>query len=101
MKSFVTTGKCPKSKLVLGIPAYARHEVNPGLVKTYSEIIDEERKKAKSSLPELVKELNTFSKMDGYLFDSPSSIEKKVSFSKKNNLAGIFFWEIGQDKQMV
>jgi len=101
LRSFATTGKCPKSKIVSGIPAYARHEVNPALVKTYSEIIDAKQQKAQSSSSKLVKDLNTFSNMDGYLFDSPASVEKKVSFVKKNKMAGIFFWEIGQDKQMI
>ena len=32
---------CPANKIVLGIPAYARHGDDPGLVRTYSEIVDD------------------------------------------------------------
>ena len=72
-------------KLIAGIPAYARHEVNPGLVKIHSEIID-------TSIESLnMSNIHTFSNLDGYLFDCPASIQKKVDFVKRMDMGSIFF----------
>lgn len=82
--------KCPPSRLVLGIPAYARHSTDPGSVKSFAELFDD-------SGGAVV----TLQDWSGYRYDSPASIEKKVTYALDNELAGVFFWELGQDKQHV
>mmetsp|Transcript_16808 Transcript_16808/g.36569 ORF Transcript_16808/g.36569 Transcript_16808/m.36569 type:complete len:417 (+) Transcript_16808:46-1296(+) len=98
---------CSRSKIILGIPAYGRHEDNPGLVRTYSEIVDafvseEEKTKqidadgdvASPSSIDAVRDMSTY---QGYAFDSPTDVEKKVEYARNAGLGGVFFWEIGQD----
>lgn len=88
---------CPKEKIVLGIPAYARHEDNPGMVKTYSEIVDSVAGDSEShdSLVEAMAEIG--GRYQGYAFDSTLDVQNKVRYAKEANLKGIFFWEVGQD----
>jgi len=109
IESFVIQGAPPK-KLVLGIPCYARHYENPGDVKTFSEIVDEI--KLDSSMDSITKsnlnDITTITnkkdwkkryKYNGYVYDSPSRVMKKVQYVKEQGIGGIFFWEIGQDYQ--
>lgn len=94
---------CPSEKILLGIPAYARHVDNAGMVKTYSEIIDgvmEEEKQSSGTTSgteatfEIIHDMNNY---QGYAFDSPAIVEKKVAYARSVGLGGVFFWEIGQD----
>lgn len=85
---------CPRSKIILGIPAYARHYQNPGMVKTFAEIVDE----VTLELPD-----QNFSKLKewrGYRGESPESATKKVEYARQHKLGGVFIWELGQDKQV-
>lgn len=82
---------CPANKLHVGIPAYARHETSPGRVKTFAELFDDET--------EVERLLSSGSTADGFLFDAPPDIRKKVKLCHNLELGGIFFWELGQDKQ--
>lgn len=87
---------------LLGIPAYARHEDNPGLVKTYSEIVDAvvDTMGSETASPEgiaaAMRQIGG-GRYQGYAFDSALDVLKKVHYAKEAGLKGIFFWEIGQD----
>ena len=91
-------------KILLGIPAYCRHNRDPSQVKTFGEIYDEIRidnnnnpneEKTKFLLGDIYSSMYSWK---GYEWDSPSRIQAKIDLAKENNLGGIFFWEIGQDK---
>ena len=94
--SFSQKGACDPSVLVMGIPAYARHGSNMGLVKTYSEIVDDILKdKSNDEMDETIQSIRSW---EGYEFDSADDVRAKVKYAKQHGLKGIFLWEIGQDK---
>mmetsp|Transcript_3186 Transcript_3186/g.4836 ORF Transcript_3186/g.4836 Transcript_3186/m.4836 type:complete len:321 (+) Transcript_3186:30-992(+) len=78
----------PEEKIVLGIPGYARHKDSPAQIKTVSELIDD-------GLDD-----DTLEEYNGYLYDSPKLIRKKMKYVKQNGLCGVVLWELGHDKQM-
>eukprot|EP00986_Skeletonema_menzelii_P010048 scaffold4739_cov126-Skeletonema_menzelii.AAC.3 len=86
----------------MGVPAYARHERHPGLVKTYEEVINEfvseqdDSSEQKKDLKSAINELNFWK---GYRFDSTSDVKKKCKYAKRK-YGGVFLWEIGQDKRI-
>jgi hypothetical protein len=83
---------CPLNKIILGIPAYARHERNRGDVKTYAEIIDElERSHSHANLKDS-------RNWKGYRGESTQTVKAKVAWAAERQLGGVFFWELGQDK---
>ena len=84
---------CPPNKILLGIPAYARHMDNPGMVKTYAEIVDEMEQ---DGIP--TQAWDTIDIWQGYQFDSPQAVLRKVELARSMKLGGVFFWELGQDK---
>ena len=100
MTQFVAHG-CKPSKLVLGVPAYARHATNKAMVLTYSEIVDKYMA-SHASLQggKVMAALFSMSSYEGFEFDGPSDVRLKVAFALENGFAGVFFWEIGQDKQL-
>ena len=81
-------GDIPPHKLILGIPAYARHQDDPANVRTFAELVEDGYREL------------TQSSYKGYLFDSPGRVKRKVKFAKKRGLGGVFLWELGQDKQV-
>jgi GH18 family chitinase len=93
-------------KVLLGIPAYARHIRNPSQVKTFSEIYDGIRKESeknpnpskKTEKIELGDTDSTLHSWKGYEWESPTRIRAKIDLAKELNLGGVFFWELGQDK---
>ena len=87
---------CPETKIVVGIPAYARHRQNPAQVQTYSEIVDAI---SKVSPDATLKDVAHRSSWKGFHFDSPNNVREKVHYAMDRKMAGVFFWEIGQDKQ--
>lgn len=100
LSSFSSNG-CPSSKLIMGAPAYARHESNPGLVKTYAEIVDEFLLEQDEHHDVDTKEIITnLSSWKGYQFDSASDVKVKAEYAKDNDYGGCFLWELGQDKRI-
>lgn len=96
-------------KVLLGIPAYARHLQNPGQVKTFGEIYDGIQQEFESSgsasaAREVTKQFlrgdrdSTLDSWQGYEWESPTKIRAKIDLAKELNLGGVFFWELGQDK---
>ena len=90
------SGGAPLAKIVLGIPAYARHADNPSQVKSYAEIID-----AAEAVPVAHKPLELAPSErtpDNFLGNGPKLVSEKVWWAFDGGLAGVFFWEMGQDK---
>ena len=81
---------CPPEKLLLGIPAYSRHATRPENVQTFAEIYDA----VNGDLTALKR-----GELAGYQFDTLEHVRQKMQFAYDQNLRGVFFWELGQDKQ--
>lgn len=88
-------------KVILGIPAFARHRANPGDAKTFAEIYDGVINEHVSDSPDNGSDglTTSLASWSGYEWDSPSVIQEKVLYATGRNLGGIFFWELGQDKR--
>jgi GH18 family chitinase len=77
----------PADKILLGMPAYARHRDGPNNVRTFAELVgDGYRELSQSSYK-------------GYILDSPGRVKRKVTFAKEKKLGGVFVWHLGQDTQ--
>ncbi|KAL3913888.1 MAG: hypothetical protein SGILL_006314, partial [Bacillariaceae sp.] len=82
-------------KILLGIPAYARHLTVPSNVKTFGEIFDGVVQG--SDDPSSI-DWATMHSWEGYEWESEERIQGKTQLARERKLGGIFFWEIGQDK---
>lgn len=88
---------CPRDRIIMGIPAYARHGETASEVKTFHELFDSRREKEGNSVYE---DLDSFGEYEGYNGESPSSVRDKVKLAKEDSrVAGVFLWELGQDKR--
>jgi len=76
------------SKIILGIPAYARHKDRPDKVITFAEVVDKGGSMESGD-------------MDGYLYETPESVREKVRFAREQGLGGVFLWELGQDNPSI
>ena len=95
-----------RRKVLLGIPAYARHLRNPSDVQTVAELHD---RIFPTDDGDGVAGGGTLSSPDrrrfrgmhswgGYEWESPRRIRAKIDLVRDRGLGGIFFWELGQDK---
>ncbi len=83
-------------KILLGIPAYARHVQSPGQVKTFREIYDEVIQD--DSYVVKTDSWDNLNSWEGYEWESLNRIKEKVKLAQEKGLGGVFFWEVGQDK---
>jgi hypothetical protein len=84
---------CPAEKVIMGIPAYARHVRRMADVKTFAEIIDEIENSQSSE------NFGDAGDWRGFRGESTVSVSVKVEWAARKRLGGVFFWELGQDKQ--
>lgn len=85
------TRNCPPEKMSLGIPLYGRKNDKPGDMRTIAELVEDH---AGNKTSKVVKADHIW---DGYYFDSPNLIKKKVELAFEYKLGGMHFWELGQD----
>eukprot|EP00746_Dinoflagellata_sp_MGD_P021958 gnl/MRDRNA2_/MRDRNA2_15126_c0_seq1.p1 gnl/MRDRNA2_/MRDRNA2_15126_c0~~gnl/MRDRNA2_/MRDRNA2_15126_c0_seq1.p1 ORF type:complete len:172 (+),score=43.07 gnl/MRDRNA2_/MRDRNA2_15126_c0_seq1:55-570(+) len=73
------------SKVTLGIPFYGRKMTSIGEAKTAQELINANPGQ------------KTRDDLDGFFFNNVATVQQKVRFAKKQGLAGVMIWELGQD----
>ena len=74
---------CPRNKIVLGLPFYGRNK--EGEAKTFAQLAESSSFDADVSV------------VDGYAFNGPTLIARKVQLAKEERLAGVMIWELAQD----
>lgn len=101
--ALVSSG-CHPSKVVLGLPAYGRHKIDPSQVKTYSELINAYMEQS-STISDgndyeggLHRNLQQMTEYNSYTMESRNLILEKVDkLIFDRHLSGVFLWEMGQD----
>ena len=84
VKALITRGAA-REKIVLGLPAYGRHQTRKDDAISYAEIA------AKHKLTPGMDEV------EGYYFNGPATFRKKLQLVRREKLAGVMVWELGQD----
>ncbi|TWU04910.1 glycoside hydrolase family 18 protein [Stieleria varia] len=74
---------CPAEKIAMGLPFYGRNR--EGAAKTYQELV---------ILPSAKSGSDT---VNGFAFNSESTVTNKVKWAADKQLAGVMIWEVGQD----
>lgn len=85
---------CPAHKIFLGLPAYGRHRRQISETKTFAELADIAFEQGVT-----IQELHKNFEINEYMVDSPAAVSAKVRHAQSVGLGGVFFWELGQDKQ--
>ena len=75
----------PAAKLALGVPAYGREVQNPGQVRTWGELVRE-------ALPPPKRDI-----VRGFGATGVDGAARKAAWAREQGLAGVMYWEIGQD----
>ena len=65
---------CPREKIALGLPFYGRNKA--GAAKAYTDLKNDD---------------------SGYAYNSAVTIRRKVGHARRQGLAGVMVWELGQD----
>jgi len=74
---------CPRNKIVLGLPFYGRNK--EGEAKTFAQLVESPAFNADVSV------------VNGFAFNGPTLIARKIQLAKDEGLAGVMIWELGQD----
>lgn len=75
----------PPEKLCIGIASYARDLKDRSKVKTYEQMFQKHGEKIHKTMP-----------VGGFFGDNQQSALQKLKLAKKEKLAGVIIWEIGQ-----
>jgi GH18 family chitinase len=95
VETLLQTAGITPSKIFLGLPMYGTHKERGGIdTQAYHDL-------AADLADDPVRRHNAYELGDGYLVDSPAAIQAKVRFAQQKGLGGVFFWELGQDKDRV
>eukprot|EP00929_Paragymnodinium_shiwhaense_P088396 TRINITY_DN48714_c0_g1_i1.p1 TRINITY_DN48714_c0_g1~~TRINITY_DN48714_c0_g1_i1.p1 ORF type:complete len:480 (+),score=107.15 TRINITY_DN48714_c0_g1_i1:133-1572(+) len=78
----------PASKLTLGLPFFGLNRKTGDHVG-YNQIVDDQ--------PSLLKEPDVDENQQGYWFNGPTLLERKVQMAASKKVAGVMVWELGQD----
>ena len=73
----------PASKLIMGLPLYGRNKER--VARSYAQIIDAFAPPPSSDLA------------GGFHFNGIDTLTRKIHFAREKGLAGVMFWELGQD----
>lgn len=82
----------PSAKIFIGVPSYGKHKTT-GEAKAYHELADE--------LSDDPAKRHKIYAYGDFIVESPAAVQAKVRYAQKHGLGGVFFWELGQDKDRV
>lgn len=77
-----------QNRITLGIPFYGRKVDQSDQVQTYRDLLKHAGKAVVDG-----------DEFDGYFFNGPATIRRKMDYAKSTGLAGVMIWELGQDAQ--
>ena len=75
----------PSEKLLIGVPFYGLHRWKYSKTMAYRDV------------PNPQQNISNKGVYDGYFFDVPATLQKKITYAVNTNKRGIMIWELGQD----